>query len=90
MDLELEIGTSLCYASTFIINGINADTNDFGEQYDASPDEAEPYGCGNMTFYPRRAAPEILNKYNITLEEYNEICGKLEDGLSFGSCGWCI
>ena len=31
----------------------------------------------------------IKEKYNITDEEYNEVCNVLEEKLSWGSCGWC-
>lgn len=31
----------------------------------------------------------VLERYNITREEYDAICDELEDVLSFGSCGWC-
>tara|TARA_R110000796_G_C14195151_1_gene391051 strand:- start:52 stop:324 length:273 start_codon:yes stop_codon:yes gene_type:complete len=90
MKLELEFGTTLCYTPTFIVNGIDADEDDFGEKYDRNPDEAEPYGCGNMTFTRIEATTKVLEKYNITQDEYSKIAEKLEDGLSFGSCGWCV
>jgi hypothetical protein len=89
MKLELEFGSSLCYTPTFKINGIDADSNDFGEQYDRSPESAEEYACGDMQFTRVPANPEVLTKYGITAPEYELIAGQLEVGLSFGSCGWC-
>lgn len=89
MKLELEFGTYYCYPKTFIINDIDADEEDFGKKYDDSPETAPEYGCGNMRFHPYEPREEILKKYNITLNEYEQICDKLEDGLSFGRCGWC-
>ena len=89
MKLSLRFGDYLCCTHGFNINGVNARSDDFGEQYDESPEEAEDYCCGNMVFKPRTASPDILEKYGITEQEYNEIAKKLEEGLSFGPCGWC-
>ena len=71
------------------MNGVTADYNDFGEKDDMASDEAEDYCCGDMRFERREATADILEKYKITEVEYSEICEKLEDGLSFGCCGWC-
>lgn len=90
MKLELEFGTAYCYTSTFIINGSDADHKDFGEQFDRSPETAEDYACGDMQFTRIPATPEVLEKYGITEVEYNLIAGLLEEGLSFGCCGWCV
>jgi len=89
MKLELEFGTSFCYTHTFEINGISADQEDFGEKYDISPDSAHDYCCGDMQFTRVDAKPEVLEKYGISLPEYDLIAGQLEVGLSFGSCGLC-
>lgn len=89
MKLELECYGALCELKTFRINEINADYHDFGYKQDTAPEIAEPYGCGNMQFIPKPVEKEILDKYNITVDEYNEICVKL-DCLSFGGCRWCI
>ena len=89
MKLELEFGYALCYTPTFTINGIRADSGDFGEQYDRSPDTADDYCCGDMRFTRIRATPAVLEKYGITAPEYELIAGQLEVGLSFGECGWC-
>ena len=90
MKLELSFYSTLCAPSTFNVNDISADEDDFGEMYDTNPFKAEPYGCGDMTFEPKSSTPDILAKYSISQKEYDEICDKLEDGLSFGKCGWCI
>jgi hypothetical protein len=90
MKLKLEFGTALCYTPTFTINGILADSYDFGEQGDRTPEEAEDYACGDMQFTRVPATPEVLAKYGITGPEYELIAGQLEVGLSFGSCGWCV
>ena len=90
MELELEIYGALCSTSIFKINGIDADSNDFGSQSDTDPDSAEDYACGNMEFIPHLPTQEVLDKYKITSSEYLEIASKLGEGLSFGSCGWCV
>jgi hypothetical protein len=88
MKLELEIYSALCAASKFVINGVLADSNDFGWQGDQDDDPPD-YCCGNMQFEGKEATEEILNKYGINKAEYALIVGQLEKGLSFGSCGWC-
>lgn len=90
MELELKVFSYLCELDNFIINGVEADYYDFGEKYDHNPEEAEDYGCGNMKFISKPSTSKILEKYKITVEEYNEICNELKDKLSFGYCGWCI
>ena len=89
MILKLEIYGALCSTSVFKINGIDADSDDFGSQGDNDKDGAEDYGCGDMTFERNQPGNAILEKYKITEKEYHQIAQKLEDGLSFGSCGWC-
>lgn len=89
MKVEMEPYSALCSLRVFKINDIEADYNDFGEKEDINPTAAEPYGCGDMEFLPKAATQEVLDKYNITTDEYNEICKRL-DCLSFGNCGWCV
>lgn len=89
MKLQLEIGKALCYTPVFIINDIPADSTDFGEQGDSSPETAEDYCCGDMQFTTIPPTPAVLNKYGITIDEYLKVSSALSEGLSFGSCGWC-
>ena len=81
---------SICALETFVINGIDADYEDFGVKEDINPAIAEEYGCGNMKFISKPATQEVLEKYNINADDYGEICRKLDEELSFGQCGWCI
>lgn len=46
--------------------------------------------CADMQFDPKPPTEEVLNRYNITEEEYYNICNELECKLCVGSCGWCI
>lgn len=89
MKFELKIFSALCATDKFVINGIEANSEDFGYQSDKSPETAEAYCCGNMVFTRKEPTAEILQKYNITEKEYSDICYELEDKLSFGSCGCC-
>lgn len=89
MKLELEFGKELCLTPTFRINNIEADSSDFGDQYDRSPEHAKDYKCGDMQFTRVPARPEVLEKYGITVPEYELVAGQLEAGLSFGSCVMC-
>ena len=89
MKLELKIYGSLCETDVFKINDIDADYNDFGEKYDEDIENAEDYCCGNMIFERKPLTKMKLKKYKITEKDYNKICDKLEEGLSFGCCGWC-
>ena len=89
MKLEVEFGTALCYTPKFLINDIEADPSDFGEQYDRDPDNAEDYCCGDMQFTAIPATDDVLQKYGITKDEYVLVASRLSEGLSFGCCGWC-
>ena len=80
---------ALCQLAEFKINGINAYYEDFGTKEDTRPQEAEPYGCGNMQFIPKAADADVLEKYGIDEQEYITICDALQC-LSFGRCGWCV
>lgn len=87
---EISFYGALCSTNVFKVNGKNADYDDFGCKDDLSPETAEDYGCGNMTFTPRAPSAETLSKYGIDELEYWTIANALADGLSFGECGWCI
>lgn len=90
MTLRLDFCSSLCCTNVFTVNGVRADPEDFGEQHDHDSENAEEYGCGDMKFTRCPPTPDILRKYGITSDEYEVIAGKLEEGLSFGRCSWCI
>lgn len=88
MKVVIEPYECLCALMKFEVNGVSGDYHDFGKQYDAAPNCAPDYGCGNMIFEPKLPTRSVLDKYNITVDEYIEICRKL-DCLSFGYCAWC-
>lgn len=90
MDLKLKVAGTLCECDEFKINGIDADYDDFGDKYDDNRENAQEYGCGDMHFHPKRPTQEILDKYKITVDEYNQIVDELEEKLSFGRCGLCV
>ena len=90
MKLKCESMCSLCALNVFVINGVEADYEDFGTKFDHNPDVAEAYGCGDMRFECNDSTPEILEKYSITKAEYQEVCIVLGKELNFGECGWCV
>lgn len=89
MEIKCEAYHCLCALSVFEINDVNADYEDFGGKEDRNPWDAEDYCCGDMRFEGKEATQEILEKYKITLDEYNDICDLLKEKLSFGACCWC-
>lgn len=92
--LSVEIKTyscSPCRTERFVINGIDANVDDFGEMDDTDRRNAEPYGCGCMEFIPDETCmKDAVKKYNITEAEFFEVQHKLMEKLHVGSCGWCI
>lgn len=90
MILLLEFASSYCCTTNFMINGVSGEPDDFGEKYDRDSDSAMAHGCGDMEFTRVAPTPEVLEKYSINEKQYQEVCEKLEEGLSFGDCGLCI
>ena len=89
MKLKLQCYGCLCELKAFEINDIKADYMDFRTKEDTDTYNAPDYGCGNMQFIPKPVTQKVLDKYQITVDDYNKICEEL-DCLSFGYCGWCI
>ena len=85
--IELEIYEFLpCSCRVFKVNGIPADVDDFGESWTSGdPSIGSCYHRFNHGF----PTAEVLEKYGITLEEFREICEKLESELYVGGCGYC-
>ena len=90
MTLEFEMHKCLCEPKLFKINGMSADYRDFGNKEDSLPASPYSYMCENMKFTPILPKQVVLDKYGINVDEYVEICDKLEKSLSFGRCGWCL
>ena len=76
-----------CRLEVFTINGRTADQEDFGGMYDHHAESTEPYACTDMHFDTKPSTKKVLDKYNITEEEYYNICNKLECKLHVGKCG---
>ena len=89
MELELEIEVCLCSLATFQINGIKANIKDFVNKYDHKPENSVDYGCGDMKADIIPATNEVLNKYNISLDEYNKVAERVSSEVSFGNCNLC-
>ena len=89
---EIEFGDCFCYCSKFVINGTEAQYEDFGVKFDRDEENAPDYGCGDMRFTRhtnKKKIAECLKKYDITKYQFDEIASKLEEGLSFGFCYLC-
>jgi len=89
MKTKIVVFGALCSLSTFKINGINADEDEFVDKYDHSPHTADDYCCGDMQADIIPASKEVLKKYGITLSEYQNIAEEVSEKVSFGCCGWC-
>ena len=80
-----------CSLKVFTINGQDANVSDFVDTIDDDSANAPQWGCGNRCFHANlKLALKTMKTYNLTLEQFIEICEKLEDVLHVGSCGWCI
>jgi hypothetical protein len=90
MEYKLKVYGYSCSLSEFVVNGVGARENDFVDKYDHSPETAEDYACGDMLADLKPATDEILQKYKITLDEYNTIAESVAKKVSFGCCGWCV
>jgi len=90
MEYKATAYNALCSLREFIVNGINADESDFVDKYDHDLDIAEDYDCGNMQADVIPPTDVVLEKYNITVNEYYIIANDISKKLSFGCCGWCI
>lgn len=89
--VEIEVGYYglPCAVRKFVIDGIEADEDDFGESFCESDGWG---GCINRHFVGNIDSPhikEVCNKYNIAYEEYLEIVEHLENELYVGDCSWC-
>lgn len=88
--LIIEVQDYYCALEKFVINGIEADYNDFGTKIDTQKHLAEEYGCGNMEFIPDEPTQEVLDKYSINVTDYEEICNRLIKELSYHKCSLCV
>ena len=73
-----------CEVEVFVINGVKADEMDFGE---ITIEHDEHYGCC-IDFKENPPTTEVLAKYNIDKQEYEEILDILSSEF-FGSCHCC-
>ena len=91
MDLVIKPFNALpCELEVFTINGKAADYRHFGSVFDHNEGKRKHWGCGDMYFEPQLPTSEVLERYNITVDEYNTICKELADKLYVGKCGWCV
>jgi predicted metal-binding transcription factor (methanogenesis marker protein 9) len=89
MNVTITIGTMPCDVRSLKINDVEASYHDFIELQDHDKTNAPQYGCGDMKATPIQSTPEVLKRYNITQEEYDEITKKLCAKLKIGYCSKC-
>jgi len=90
MEYTAKVFPYLCSLRVFIINDIKADQDDFITQRDEGYDIYNNFGgCYNMKAEPKESSQDILNKYNITKDEYYTIAEDISNKLSFGECDYC-
>jgi len=75
-----------CETEVFKVNNIKADVEDFGE---VNTEPAGSYTC-SISFEAKMPKQDVLDKYKIDLEEYEEITNKLGDVFCRGICSWCV
>lgn len=88
--VKLQVYGALCSLKKFTIDGKRVKEDDFFDQDDMGRDYAEPYGCGNMVGTAQNATDAKLNKYKMTVDEFNLVAETAAELVSFGSCGWCV
>lgn len=73
-----------CKLRIFTINGKESNVDNFGHC------GTDGDGTCIHTFTPYEIPDHnLLEKYEISKEEYREICEKLKDKLYINGCGWC-
>ena len=90
MKFEAKVFECLCSTDKFVINGKDADSDDFVHQENVGDTLECGYGCTDMKAVPIMPTQKVMDKYNITLDEYTVIANDLETKLSLGECGWCV
>lgn len=88
MNVKIEISDTFpCWHNVFAINGVDAKAFDFGDSKTFG--EECNWECCN-DFIPYEVPQEnILEKYQINKDEYDEICEMLKEKLCVRNCGWC-
>lgn len=87
MDIIIEKFRCLpCTLEKFIINDKEANVDDFGVTFS---DGSAMKGTCSKKFKPGLPTQAVLDKYGIDLEEYREVCERLEEDLEVYNCGYC-
>ncbi len=91
-------GALPCEAQKFVVNGIEGDKSDFGDNgdvggfdYEFGPLDDENWACADNQFTPHETIPDgVLDKYGITEDEYRGVQEKCKELFAVGGCGWCV
>lgn len=76
-----------CCLSEFTVNGVKASIGDFGEKEHHGSSYID--GDCQYQFNPFIARQEVLDKYKIDTEDYDNVCNELERVLKIENCAWC-
>lgn len=87
-----------CELEIFIVNGIEAEKFDFGDQLDLGKkpcgnEDIDEYGCVHNVFVPyteERNIHPTLVKYHISRDQFNAICSAIQKVCNVCMCGWCV
>lgn len=88
MNVEIVPFSALpCRLQKFTINGKDAFTDDFGTSEMGG--DVNEYNCYHNFISDDEPSIDVLKKYEISEEEYHQICEKLKEKLRVTDCGWC-
>lgn len=96
--IEVKASFSMpCHPAWLRIKGQEATLSEFGywikgNKEECTQSDIKNWGCYQRRFetFPIRENQETLDKYNLSEDEYEEICDKLEEEFNVGTCGWCV
>ena len=81
--------TEFCIVEEMYVDGIMIDFFDLGLIKDIEPEKAPPCGCGHRAFVPKPPTTEILEKLNISKDEYDILMNILVKHMDYGLCKRC-
>lgn len=82
--------SEVCLIIDMKVNGVDAYLFDFGTMKDLKPEAAPASGCGDRSFIPKRPLPlGIMEKYNLSKKDAEDLLDLLEDKLHIGYCKRC-
>lgn len=83
--------SEVCLIMSMKINGKEAYLFDFGTMKDLHPEKAPSCGCGDRSFVPKakKFAPALLQKYDLSEKDGEDLMDILVNELHIGYCKRC-